>query len=202
MSRDLILSHGLTPTQNALVNEYLSNGFNKSAAAKKLGHSVQIFNEVKVERCLADLRRELMAESNAKAVAVIDKLCKMAMVDLGEYIEPTGGGNYRVKADIPPEMMFAVSELKTDKDGITTIKLYKPHESIEQLSKILGWYKEQAVTNLVINGDNANVVVDENSLKRDLAFQLSKYFKNNESVVIDVIANEVEDDCPEYDQNN
>lgn len=175
----LIDMYNLTPSQNKLVLAYLSNGFNKAKAARTAGVSVQLFNDDKVQRAVADQMRTILANCQFQAVAFIDRLSQVAMADLKDYMEPCGPGRYRVKADIPPDMMYAISELKTDKDGITTVKLHSYKEAGELLLKAMKIISDDnAIVNNVYVGDDAANVIDNDELKKELAFEMRRYIEN------------------------
>lgn len=181
---DLIATYGLTPLQNALVCEYLGNGFNKKKAADKLDCSVGLFSDAKVQNAINDRAREILAETNFKAIHLINHLSEIATANIVDYVE-WNGKSARVKDGIPPEMMACVKSLHTDKDGVTRVELHDKYGAIDRLAKILKWTGDEAqsVVNVTVN-ESSDKPVDLESLARKIAFVQRE--AENKNIVIDV----------------
>lgn len=181
---DLIATYGLTPLQNALVCEYLGNGFNKKKAADKIDCSVGLFSDPKVQNAINDAAREIVAETNFKAVHLINHLSEIATANIADYVE-WNGRSARVKDEIPPEMMACVKSLHTDKDGVTRVELLDKYGAIDRLAKILKWTGDEAqsVVNVTVN-ESSDKPVDLESLARKIAFVQREAEARN--IVIDV----------------
>lgn len=178
---DLIATYGLTPLQNALVCEYLGNGFNKKKASDKIGCSASMFADPKVQNAINDRSREIVAESNFKAVALVNHLSDIALANVADYVE-WNGRSARVKDDLPPEVMACVKKLHTDKDGVTTVELHDKYGAIDRLSKLLGWYKEESNVTVVAQGDVTVVERSKDELNKELAFEMRKFLENNNQI--------------------
>lgn len=186
---DLIATYGLTPLQNALVCEYLGNGFNKKKAADKIDCGVGLFNDPKVQNAINDSAREILSETNFKAIHLINHLSEIATANVADYVE-WNGRSARVKDEIPPEMMACVKSLHTDKDGVTRVELYDKYGAIDRLAKILKWTGDEAqsVVNVTVN-EKSDKPIDLEDAVRQIKFAMREAEEKNIIIDAEIIEN-------------
>jgi len=135
--------------------EYLSNGFNATAAAKKAGYSektahTQACNMLKEPKVVAFIEDELAEEkkkSMLKRARIINELEIIAYSDIKDFVEIIDGKlNFKNIEHLSRKKTAAVKGISEGK-VMTKIELHDKLKALELLGKHHGMFREDDIDN-------------------------------------------------------
>jgi phage terminase small subunit len=159
----------LTDLQKKFIKEYLID-LNITAAALRAGYSEktaysigqETFNKPHIQAAIQKETNKRARRTEITADKVLEEYAKLGFSDVSDYLEVvtervlvdrTAEGEpiseikqfvfMKNTADIPPEKLAAISEVKQHKDGSISFKLHDKRGALDSIARHLGMFTER-----------------------------------------------------------
>lgn len=149
----------MTPKQQKFADNYLTNGFNGTEAAKSAGYSkksayvqaVRLLKNDKIKSYIEKHQNKLQKKAVAKSQKIIEELAKIAFSNIKNIAEWTESSvSFRSSEDIPDEIASCIQEVSEQSTsnqygGSRTLKLklYDKQKALELIGRHLGMWVEK-----------------------------------------------------------
>ncbi|MHB1000488.1 MAG: terminase small subunit [Armatimonadota bacterium] len=160
---DLPAEEPLTIAQRVFVEQYCSNGFKGTPAARTAGFAhphvaaSRLLKRVSIQAAVAREMSALLADGRVSKEALILKLASMAHGDIGELVRNLPDPEKITIKDLqtlPHELTAAIKKFKVrstdkktrygnEKENVVDLELHDPKGPIELLAKMLKYLSEQ-----------------------------------------------------------
>ena len=165
----------LTDLQKKFIKEYLID-LNITAAALRAGYSEktaysigqETFNKPHIQAAIQKEMNKRARRTEITADKVLEEYAKLGFSDVTDYLqvvtervlvghdketgEPISDISQFVlmkdTADIPPEKLAAISEVKQHKDGSISFKLHDKRGALDSIARHLGMFNDKVTVNI------------------------------------------------------
>lgn len=132
---------GLDIQQRRFVENYLIC-LDKKEAAEKAGYDpsmgTALINHPLIEIAISELSQNILKRMQMGQEEAIGNIARIARTTVKDVFEQDKDGEFKVKKQIQPEAMDAIQEIKVDKDGNQSIKMYNRMDALKTVLQLTG----------------------------------------------------------------
>ena len=132
---------GLDIQQRRFVEEYLIC-LDKKVAAEKAGYEpcmgTALINHPLIEVAITELSQNILKRMQMGQEEAIGGIVRIARTTAKDIFEQSQTGEFHVKPAIDPDAMEAIHEIRVDKDGNQSIKMYNRMDALKTVIQLNG----------------------------------------------------------------
>ena len=174
---------GLDNQQRRFVEEYLVC-LDKTKAATAAGYDAAMANALithpLIEIAISELSQRHLKRLQMSQEEAIGTIAKIARTTIGDFYEQDASGNFHRKK-APEEALIAVQEIREDKDGNQSIKMYNRMDALKLIIQLNGGLVQRHEHKVDVNHSTTGIDSLIEKCERLLAM------KRIEGEVIDVV---------------